>query len=65
MRKAYFRAFHLRPKVGAFKRISRKALDPYHYKDLEALWNPQVMTLKKLAQKAMAEVFEPSVKLGR
>jgi membrane fusion protein (multidrug efflux system) len=24
MRKAYFRAFHLRPKVGAFKRISRK-----------------------------------------
>jgi len=42
-----------------------KALDPYHYKDLEALWNPQVMTLKKLAQKAMAEVFEPSVKLGR
>ena len=25
MRKAYFRAFHLRPKVGAFKRISRKS----------------------------------------
>jgi len=24
MKKAYFRAFHLRPKVGAFKRISRK-----------------------------------------
>ena len=42
-----------------------KALDPHHYPALEALWNPLVMTLKKLAQRAMAEVFEPSVKLGR
>ena len=42
-----------------------KALDPYHYQDLEALWNPQVTTLKKLAQRATAEAFEPSVKLGR
>ena len=42
-----------------------KALDPYHYQNLEALWNPQVMILKKLAQRAMAEAFEPSVKLGR
>ena len=42
-----------------------KALDPYHYPNLEALWNSQVTTLKKLAQKAMTEAFEPSVKLGR
>ena len=48
-----------------FARHLSKALDPYHYPSLEALWNPQVMTLKKLAQRAMAEVFEPSVKLGR
>jgi hypothetical protein len=48
-----------------FARHLSKALDPYHYPSLEALWNPQIMTLKKLAQRAMAEVFEPSVKLGR
>ena len=42
-----------------------KALDPYHYQNLEALWNPQVTTLKKLAQRALAEAFGPSVKLGR
>jgi hypothetical protein len=48
-----------------FARHLSKALDPYHYPSLEALWNPQIMTLKKLAQRTMAEVFEPSVKLGR
>jgi hypothetical protein len=51
--------------VQHFTQYLSKALDPYHYPSLEALWNPQVTTLKKLAQKAMAEVFEPSVKLGR
>ncbi len=51
--------------VQRFAQHLSKALDPYHYPDLEALWNPQVMALKKLAQRAMAEVFEPSVKLGR
>ncbi len=51
--------------VQHFAQHISKALDPYHYSVLEALWNPQVMTLKKLAQRAMAEVFKPSVKLGR
>ena len=51
--------------VQHFAQHLSKALDPYNYSSLEVLWNPQVMTLKKLAQKAMAEVFEPSVKLGR
>jgi len=51
--------------VQHFAQHLSKALDPYHYPDIEALWNPQVMALKKLAQRAMAEVFEPSVKLGR
>jgi hypothetical protein len=51
--------------VQHFAQHLSKALDPYHYLDLEALWNPQVTTLKKLTQRAMAEVFKPSVKLGR
>lgn len=51
--------------VQHFAQHLSKALDPYHYPSLEALWNPQAMTLKKLAQRAAAEVFEPSVKLGR
>ena len=51
--------------VQHFAQHLSKALDPYHYPDIEALWNPQVMALKKLAQRAMAEVFEPSVKLGK
>ena len=51
--------------VQNFAQHLSKALDPYHYPVLEALWNPQVMTLKKLAQRAMAEVFKPPVKLGR
>ena len=51
--------------VHHFAKHLSKALDPYHYPSLEPLWNPQVMTLKKLTQRAMAEVFEPSVKLGR
>ena len=51
--------------VQHFAQHLSKALDPYHYPDLEALWNAQVTTLKKLAQRALAEVFEPSVKLVR
>lgn len=51
--------------VQHFAQHLSKALEPYHYPVLEALWNPQVMTLKKLAQRAMAEVFKPPVKLGR
>jgi hypothetical protein len=51
--------------VQHFAQHLSKALDPYHYPDLEALWNPQVTTLKELTQRAMAEVFKPSVKLGR
>jgi hypothetical protein len=51
--------------VQHFAQHLSKALDPYHYPALEVLWNPQVMTLKKLTRRAMAEVFEPSVKLGR
>jgi hypothetical protein len=51
--------------VQHFAQHLSKALDPYHYPDLEALWNPQVTTLKQLTQRAMAEVFKPSVKLGR
>ena len=51
--------------IEHFAQHLSRALDPYHYPSLEALWNPQVVTLKKLAQRAMAEVFEPSVKLGR
>jgi hypothetical protein len=50
--------------VQHFAQHASKALDPYHYPDLEALWNPQVMTLKELAERVMAEVFTPSVKLG-
>jgi hypothetical protein len=59
---------HARKKGSEVQHLAQhlsKALDPYHYPALEALWNPQVTTLKKLAQRAMAEVFEPSVKLGR
>ena len=51
--------------VQHFAQHLSKALDPYHYPALKVLWNPQVMTLKKLTRRAMAEVFEPSVKLGR
>ena len=51
--------------VQHFAQHLSKALDPYHYPGLEALWNPQVTTLKQLTQRAMAEVFKPSVKLGR
>ena len=51
--------------LESFAQHLSKALDPYHYPSLEGLWNPQVMTLKKLAKRAMAEAFEPSVKLGR
>jgi hypothetical protein len=42
-----------------------KALDPYHYPTLEVLWNTQIMTFKKLAERVVAEVFKPSVKLGK
>ncbi len=51
--------------VQHFAQHISKALDPYHYPALEALWNPQVVTLKKLVQRATAEVFKPAVKLGR
>jgi hypothetical protein len=51
--------------VQHFVQHISKALDPYHYPALETLWSSQVMTLKKLVQKAMAEVFKPSVKLAR
>jgi hypothetical protein len=51
--------------VQHFAQHLSKALDPYHYPSLEVLWNPQIVTLKKLAQRAMAEVFKPSVTVGR
>jgi hypothetical protein len=49
--------------VQHFAQHVSKALDPYHYPTLEVLWNAQVMTFKKLAERVMAEVFKPSVKL--
>ncbi len=39
------------------------ALDPYHFKTLAALWKKQAANLAKLAEKAITEVFKPSVKL--
>jgi hypothetical protein len=59
---------HAGRKGGESQRFAQhlsKAMDPYHYPDLEALWNPLVTTLKRLAQRAMAEIFKPSVKLTR
>jgi hypothetical protein len=51
--------------VQHFAQHISKALDPYHYSTLEVLWNPQVMIFKNLAERVMAEVFKPSVKLGK
>ena len=45
--------------VQHFAQHLSKALDPYHYPDLEALWNPQAVTLKKLAQKLWLMFLSP------
>ena len=46
-----------------FGRELSKALDPYHYPALEGLWQERVTALTKLAEKALAEIFKPNVKL--
>ena len=46
-----------------FGRELGKALDPYHYPSLEVLWPERVTALTKLAEKVLAEIFKPLVKL--
>jgi hypothetical protein len=40
-----------------------KALDPFNYQALEALWGELVTALTKLADQVLSEVFKPTVKL--
>ena len=46
-----------------FGRNIGKALDPFNYQALETLWRELVTALTKLTDKAMSEVFKPTVKL--
>jgi hypothetical protein len=41
------------------------ALDPYHYSVLQGLWKTQAKTLVQVAERVMAEVFKPPVKLKK
>jgi hypothetical protein len=40
-----------------------KALDPFNYQALEALWSEVVTALTKLTDKVLTEVFKPTVEL--
>jgi len=46
-----------------FGRNMGKALDPFNYQALEALWSELATALRKLADTVLSEVFKPTVKL--
>jgi hypothetical protein len=46
-----------------FSRNIGKALDPFNYQSLEALWRDQVTALRKLSEKVLSEIFRLSVQL--